>query len=236
MAIQRVTLAQFSDDLRERWESVPFWTAEEARLSINEALRWWNIFTGTWKVTVVMGILAFEHMIQVPAATLAPLLYTRRVSYLERPLAYSSLFDLDHGRPGWESEHTGMGGDVPRSIRKWAPAGFDRIMIWPAPHYHCTTLTLEGVSYAPQLLVSTDFVDIEEAEFQAILGESLHLAAFKEGGARWESTFRYHREFLAAAADRNARLRSSEYFRRYLGADFGREQHKIREPVEAGAA
>jgi len=231
MAISRVTLSSISGQLRDRWESVPYWSPEEARLALNEALRTWNMLTGTWKRKVVLGIEAYEHWIPVPGA----LLYTTRISYLERPLDSSSIFDLDQGRPDWESEHTASGRTVPKVPRKWAPAGLDLFAIWPATHLQCATIVVDGVADTPQLVLDTDFVDLEDSEHSALLGEALHVAAFKEGGTRWESTFRHHKEFLLAASDRNARMKSSKFFRRYMGLDFQRDQHKMREPMEVGA-
>ena len=228
MAITRVTLSTLSGQLRDRWERVPFWTSEESRLALNETLRTWNMLTGTWKRPVVLGLDIMNPWVTVPGA----ILQTTRVSSLERPLGYSSLFDLDFGRPGWESEHTRTGGDVPTIPRKWAPAGLTLLAIWPQTVEGCVTLTVDGVADTPQLVNDADFVDLEDSEHHALVGEALHLAAFKEGGTRWEGTMRYHREFLMAAADRNARLQSSTFFRRYLGRDFQREQHKVREPVE----
>lgn len=228
MTIQNVTLATISGELRDRWERVPFWTEEEARRALNEALRTWNMLTGTWKRPVVLGLTELNPWISVPGA----ILQATRVSSLERPLGYSTLFDLDYGRPGWESEHTRTGGDVPIVPRKWAPAGLTIIAIWPAAADSCTTILLDGVADTPQLVDDSDFVDLEASAHNALIGEALHLASFKEGGQRWEGTMRYHREFLRAAADRNARLKSSVFFRRYLGRDFQRDQKKIREPVE----
>ena len=228
MAIVRITLATLSGQLLDRWERVPFWSSEEARLVLNEALRTWNMLTGMWKRPVVLGLEIRDPWVPLPGA----ILQASRVSSLERPLGYSTLFDLDFGRPGWESEHTRTGGDVPTVPRKWAPAGLTLLAIWPASAEGCTTITVDGVADTPQLVDDDDFVDLKDSELHALLGEALHIAAFKEGGTRWDGTSRYHREFLMAAADRNARLQSSTFFRRYLGGDLNREQHKIREPVE----
>jgi len=231
MSIRQVTLQTISEQLRARWESVPYWTPEEASFAFNEALRTWNMLTGTWKRKVVFGIPAYEHWISVPGT----ILYSTRVSYLERPLDLSSIFDLDNGRQDWESEFTSSGGRVPTTPRKWAPAGLDLMVIWPALHF-CATLTVDGVADTPQLVLDTDFVDLENSEHSALLGFALHVAAFKEGGTRWETTFRYHKEFLLAAGDRNARMKSSKFFRRYMGLDFARDQHKMREPQVAQIA
>ncbi len=230
MAITRVTLATLSGQLRDRWERVPFWSTEESRFALNEALRTWNMLTGTWKRPVVLGLAIRDPWVTLPGA----ILQATRVSSLDRPLGYSSLFDLDYGRPGWEAEHTLFGGDVPTTPRKWAPAGLTLIAIWPAPADGCTTITVDGVADTPQLVDDSDFVDLEDSEHHALIGEALHLATFKEGGTRWEGTMRYHREFLLAAADRNARLQSSTFFRRYLGGDVGRDQKKVREKVQEG--
>lgn len=229
--IQRFTLADLRTQLQDRWESVPFWSPEEARLAINESFRWWNIFTGAWCRRIVFGLPVRTHFLTLPN----PILYRARVLFLERPLTRTSIFDLDYGHPNWQAEFTDMGGSVPRSPRAWAPVGLTGIAIWPASHEGCHSLQVEGVAATPVLLEDTDYADIEESEIQAVLGEALHVAGFKEGGARWKTTDRYHKEFLMAAADRNARIRSVAFFRRYLGLDDDRRFRKLREPVEATA-
>jgi hypothetical protein len=228
--IQRVTLTEIRQSLKDRWESVPFWSDEEARVAINEALAWWNLFTGTWKRRVVIGLDRHQWWIALPA----PITYGVRIQVDEYPLSLSSIWDLDHGRPNWENEHTQTGGDVPTRPMDWAPAGLQLFAIWPAEAIGTHTLVVDGVQDTPTLVEATDYVDLPEVDHGAIIGEALHVAAFKEGGNRWKATENFHKEFLTAAGDQNQLLKRQSFFRKYLGLDKDRFLDPMRVGVRAG--
>ena len=48
MTYTAITLADLKVDMAQRYDESIFWTAEEARLAINEALRDWNLLVGRW--------------------------------------------------------------------------------------------------------------------------------------------------------------------------------------------
>lgn len=228
MPYTAVTLSQLQVSLQEMWETVPFWTSEEARLHINEALRVWNLLTGMWKSQVTVKTPSpTSPWITLPGS----LVYNMRVEFLGKPVGYSSIGDLDYGRPNWEGETTVSGGNVPTTIKHWAPAGLRMIAIWPADSIGDRDLLVDGVATTPILINSGDFIDLGEEEHVAILKYALHVASFKKGGTTFSSTLPHYKEFLLACADRNERLKASLFFRRAMGLDLNRSQRPIRRPI-----
>lgn len=226
MPYQVVTLADLKVLLKARWDDVVFWTDEEARLAINEALRDWNLLTGRWRrrLTLSTGAGTVEYAI---ASTI---LYGMRVKVGTSPaLTPTSILELDLGRPTWRSETTTTGGDVPAVPTLWAPVSIQRIAIWPATAAAGTNnLFVEGVSNTPVLVEDGDFVDLGEEIQGYIVDMALHVAAFKEGGPRWRSTKAFFTAFLQAAAEENSVLKANQAYRRYAGLDRRRDLQKTK--------
>lgn len=215
MPYQTVTLDNLTDQLQERWEGGPFWTAEEARTAFNEGLRVWNMLTGAFKRTIPITTTANQPWISLPD-TLVDNVHVNFASY---PMDITSIFDLDNGRVNWQGETTTTGGGVPTRPTLWAPAGELLMAIWPADAEGGNHLVVDGVRDTPSLVLTTDFVDLGEAEHHAIIGYALHYCTFKEGGQRFAASMKLYREFLSAAADQNARLRASGFFIRAMSDD-----------------
>jgi hypothetical protein len=130
---------------------------------------------------------------------------------------------MDYGYPGWWTQNTKTGGNVPTTPQKWLPLSLAIIAIWPADAVGGNLLTFEGIGNTPQLVNSTDFIDIGNEELNSIVGYALHTLAFKEGGARFESTLPYFVNFLQAAAGENDQLQLSAEFRHITGVDLNRQ-------------
>lgn len=221
MAYVAITLADLRVGMTQRWDSAVFWTDEEARLAINEALRDWNLLVGRWARRVALSTGAGT----VEYAVGTTLLYSARVSMLSGlPLHPSSLIELDLARPTWRSETTASGGSVPTIPTIWAPVSLQRIAIWPATAAGgVNNLLIDGVSATPVLVEDADFVDLGEELHDPLLDYALHVAAFKEGGARWQATLPYFYTLLQLAAQENSLLKVSKSFRRFAGLDRRRD-------------
>jgi hypothetical protein len=228
MAYTTTTLAQLRIGMEERWDSTIFWTPEEARLAINEALRFWNLLVGRWARlrTLSTGAGTVEYDLG------ATLIYGTRVSMAGGlPLTVTSTTELDPGRPTWRSETTASGGDVPPIPTLWAPISLQRIAIWPATAGIVVNgLLVNGVAATPVLVEEADTVDLGEELHDPLLDFALHVAAFKEGGPRWQATLPYFTSFLQAAAEENALLKTSKAFRRAAGLD----QRRALQPIRSG--
>lgn len=218
MTYTQVNLTTILTRLGERTDASPYWTDREKTSSINETLRTWNLLTGMWKVPVVIPTTAGTVWYALPST----MVYETRLEFNGRGIDPDSVFSLDNGRPGWEGETTATGGDVPIRPTLWIPGGLNLFAIWPADAIGGNSLVVDGVRRTPVLSVSTDFIDIGEAELDAILGECVHYLAFKEGGQRWAITQQLHKNFLLACAEQNARLNSSVFFRNAMGLDLNR--------------
>ena len=195
---QQYTLTQILQLLAFKYDSVPFWSTDEAVDAINEALLMWNLMTGFWKDTITLTTsLTANYDYDLPDS----IVFGMRVEFNGKPLNLSSRFDMDGGHPGWQSQTTADGGNVPNEPKNWLPLSMARIAIWPADAVGGNTLTVNGVSDTPLLVDAGDFIDIGAEELGVILGYALHVLSFKEGGARFAATAHYFTEFLQSAAD-----------------------------------
>ena len=221
MPYTQTTLAELQTHMAQRWDQVVFWTAEEARLALNEALREWNLLTGRWRTTVPLSIAAGDPEIPLPGA----ITYGMRVTTATgAPLIPTSLLELDLGHPPWRLQTTATGGDVPLVPTLWAPVSLTRIAIWPtAPAAAPDFLLLDGVLRTPVLILPTDPVNLGEEIVDVVTDFALHVAAFKEAGDRWRATRPYFEAFLQAAADENALLKQNQAYRRWAGLDRRRD-------------
>src|SRR5262245_14909023 len=116
MPYTTTTLADLQTLMVQRWDQVVFWTSEEARLALNEALRDWNLLTGRWRTRVTVDVSAGDPNVALPAA----MTYGMRVTTAAgSPLFPTSLIEFDLGRPSWRLETIADGGDVPTVPTLW---------------------------------------------------------------------------------------------------------------------
>ncbi len=226
MSYNAITLATLKTRLAERYESSAFWTGEEARLAINEGLRFWNLLTGTWKTRITLDTAASTWEYALPAS----MLYRMRVEWDGHPLSPSGLFDLDYGRPSWMTETTASGGSVPTQPIIWAPISLQLIAIWPSdavPHH---TLTLDGVANTPILVADGDFLDLGEETVSLLLDYALHVLSFTRGGIWFQATMPALQRFLTAAAEENRLIKTSQIYRRMMGLDLHRKYQPLSDP------
>lgn len=216
MPYSRVTLATLRTTLQAKWDDVPFWTPVEATLAINETLQWYNLGTGVWRQRVNLTTVAD----QVVYSTPAPLWMPVRMEFNGQPIAMSSLTDLDNGRPEWQSETTADAG-VPSAPQFWAPIGLTQFAIWPADALGNNSLLMDGVLNTPVLTNDGDYIDLDDSELDPVLGEALHIAAFKDP-SRWPRTQAWHVNFLTTLRSHNQRLDASNLFRQAQGTDNSR--------------
>jgi hypothetical protein len=216
-----VTLADLKVGMAQRWDGTPFWTEEEARLAINEALRFWNLLVGRWHTRVIQSIVGGQLAYPLPAG----LTFAARVKIAGvGGLIVTSTPELDFGRPQWRSETTTTGGDVPTTPIHWAPQGLQTIVLWPTPAGAIVNgLIVDGVANTPILTADGQFVDLGEELHDPILDFALHVAAFKEGGPRWAATHEFYTTFLKLAAEENKLLKASRAYRTFAGLDRRRD-------------
>jgi hypothetical protein len=215
------TLATLQALMVQRWDTVVFWTTEEARLALNEALREWNLLTGRWRTRVTLTATGGVPEIALPSS----MTYGMRVATASGwPLIPSSIAEFDLGRPSWRRETISSGGIVPGQPMIWAPVSLTQIAIWPALAVTtAAALSCDGVLATPILVNPTDTVDLGEEIIGVIVDFALHIAAFKEGAARWRATRPYFDTFLSAAAEKNALLKTHQAYRRFAGLDRTRD-------------
>jgi hypothetical protein len=215
------TLAELKVVMAQRWDQVVFWTAEEARLALNEALREWNLLTGRWRTRVTLSITANNPEIDLPASMTYGM---RLVTQSGTPLIPSSLLELDLAMPQWRVHTTSSGGAIPTVPTLWAPISLTRVAVWPTyPIDTPTALYADGVLRTPVLVLDTDTVNLGDEIIDVLVDMALHVAAFKEAGHRWRATRAYFDAFLQAAAEENGLLKQNQAYRRFAGLDRRRD-------------
>lgn len=226
MAYTSVTLAELRVSMIQRWDGSVFWTPEEARLAINEALRDWNLLVGRWHTNQPISTVAGLHEYSI-ATTLT---YGTRVQLATgAPLWPTSIVELDLARPSWRGETIASGGVVPVRPFFWAPISLQQIVIWPATLGGVNDLLAEGIAMTPVLVDEADFVDMGQELLDPLLDYALHVVSFKEGGPRWRLTLEYYRTFLQLAAQENSLLKASKAYRRFAGLDRTRDYRKTKD-------
>lgn len=201
--------------VQDRYESVPWWTPEDALGAFNETLRTYNLLTGRWKSRETITTVANTYLYTASAA----MLYKMRITVNTLPLSPSSREDLNNGRSRWRSETTLSGGDVPTRPMLWAPISLRTFYIWPADAVGGLTLTLDGVAATPVLVDEGDTLDLSDDTLNALVGCTLHTLSFSKGGQFFQATQGYWRSFLAACAEENSQLKTSQLYRRLMGWD-----------------
>ena len=213
MGYQQIQLQDFRNLVYEQLDqNRSFWLQDEIDRYIRQSLRVFNVLCGFWRGKIDIGpAIAGQVWYDIPGLT-----YALRVEANHRPLGVSSLWDLDYGRPTWESDQTSVN-DAPSTIQSWAPAGVNLIAIWPASAAGGESLVVEGVVSAPQPVGDTDYVDIGKEELNILLDYIQHIAQFKEGGQEFQVSQENMKTFLRGAAARNAMLMESSKFRMWMG-------------------
>lgn len=227
MAYTAVTLATLQTRLNERVENSAFYATAELTLAINEALRLWNLYTGTWRRRVTIALTPASDSYFVLPQTLT---FPMRIAQGTTPMEKSSLHDLDHGKPGWEGQLIGDAG-IPTAPSVWAPASLTLIAYWPRVIATGVTLTVDGVSDTPVLASAGDFIDLNESRHNVLLDYAKHYLSIKRGGMELQATSAALVAFLEAAADENELFRASSFFRWAMARDDKLVTAPFREPA-----
>jgi len=220
MPYTQVTLSQLVQEVKNRWESQPFWTDAEAVVYLNQGLRFWNLLTGKWqKKELLLTPFPLSPYIDLPGS----LTYGSRVTFGPGPcLEFASIPELDRLHPRWRGETTASGGAVPATPRRWAPLGLTRIALWPQDAIGGKQVLVDGCAATPILVNPGDFADMGSQDLNAITGMAVYLGSFKRGASAILAAKPLLNDFMQAALQQNDRLRFSAYFRKVLSLDKGR--------------
>lgn len=225
MAYTQVTRAQLRGRLQDRYTGDPFWSVTEANDAINEALRYFNLYTGYWRGTATANTTINNPFVTVPAT----LTYRTRVFVAGRVLDRRSILEFYRMQRNWRTQTTASGSPVPTTMRRWAPIGLGAVAIWPADAVGNTQLTFDAVKLTPILTADGQFIDLGQEEEGLILDESLWILSFKQP-SRMDQLRSRHQTFLMGCVERNDQLRKSSYFREALGLDAEQRLEPARVP------
>jgi hypothetical protein len=202
------TLADLRTQLAFRWDSSPFWSQTDADRAINESLLLWNALTGYWKQRITITIPANDPYATVPGT----MVQHTAVSIGGLPLSKGSLFGLSMARPNWRRETIATTG-LPTAPQVWAAISLNAFVIWPAMTTD-TSVSVDGIRQTPRLVNAGDFLDIGDDTVNTLLGYALHAAALKAPASLSQRTQQYLTDFLEEAAEQNAALRATDWYKR----------------------
>lgn len=223
MPYNRINYLELQDLMEDRvGNNGVFWSNEEFRAALNEAICLWQAGTGEWiarsAVTLTAGHDAFY---DVPKQIVS----LTRVTLGGSPLVKVSESDLDYGFPGWTA--------VTGTPTMWAPVGLNKFAIYPQPTTS-TTVTLEGFGEGQVLTADSD-INLGDEEVARILDYTQWYLSFKEGvteGAQTPEPLLTN--FFQAVMLRNTRLQAVAQFRRFLGQDFNEGERPAKQPAGRG--
>lgn len=221
MAHTQVSLSQLLIQLSSAYENSPFWTATEATYALNEALLMWNLLTQMWAKRITLPTTASGVYYNLPSI----IVQGARVEWNEHILKRATLWEMDAARPSWENQTIHTGGSVPSRPTYWVPVGLTTIAIWPADTVAANALSIDGVTSTPQLILSTDKINLGREEQGAIIAYALHVLSFKGDRTRWHGSVDLYKKFVFTAANKNKRLFNSALFRRFLSVDTQQDQN-----------
>lgn len=232
MSYQQVTLATMQQRLAERYESSPYWTAEEARRALNEGLRIFSAATGFWREAVLTQTVPNDPYVALPGT----LVGGSRVTWNELPLESASLADFDYAIPNWRGTTTASPGAPARPLY-WARVGLSQLAIYPADAYVSIagthSLIINGIRSTPVMTNPSDFVNLGQEQHDILLGYAAHVLAFKLGGDALVATYPAWLALLKAAGDLNREFAASLFYRRVMGLDQLRRSLPSEKPVQS---
>lgn len=232
MSYQQVTLATLRARLSDRFDAVPFWSAEESRRALNEGLRVFSAATGFWREPLLLQTVPNDPYVALSNS----MVQGTRVQWNDLPLEPASLFDLDYSIPNWRGATTASGGAHPSRPVYWARISLTQLAIYPADAYNTVggthSLLINGVRNTPVLTLDTDWVDLGQEQLDVLLGYALHVLAFKLGGQALIATYPGWLAFLTAAGRESKEFAATAFYRSVMGLD---QQRRLMPPEKAVA-
>lgn len=203
-AYARTTLANIKDLLTAKvGNNSTFWTNEEKRDAINEALCVWQLMTGSFSTVFSVGAGGGTVFNAVPKQIGS----VNRILFNGVPLSPISLWELDMGMPGWQGT-TG-------TPAFWTPVGIDQFAIYPQPT--SGNFRLEGYAESPRLNADGDFIQVGDEELTRLLDYAHHYLSFKEGIPELQATMGGFKRYLKAVSLRNMRIVATTFYRKFMG-------------------
>ena len=204
-AYNSVSLTQFIVIVRGNLGPANFWTDSEITQFINAGLRTYNVLTGFWSGTKTLSTAPNKPYYALGSN----LVFGARISLNGQVLDPGSVYEWDQQDPNWMSER-----GLPLM---WAPVGLGIIALNPIPPAGGDTLTVQGISVTPVLVLPGDKINIGREDFNALADYITHTLQVKVGGAEFQSSKVAMQAFMKAAVVRNEKLRSTTFYRRIIG-------------------
>lgn len=248
MAYARTTFEQLKDQLSERvGGATAFWNDFEKEEAINEALAVWQLLVGEFSTLAFLPMVDEYLTVYDPASGLVNMVDTvdttveapmplsiKRIQQIRATevetggettliidtvkLIQASLPDLDKGiDPAFRTSTA-----TTSTVRYWAPQGINKVIANPLAN---TTLQVDYYRGNRLLTNNTDYVQLGDEELDRVLGYAVWYLNVKSGTQEAFATTKPLKDmFFLAAKLRNSKLRGSQLYKDFLGADYGENQ------------
>lgn len=182
-----------------------YWTLDEGRYALTEAMRVWQALTGALRAEVEVPVAAGTVWFNAPRQ----LVTVSRMAVVGVPLTQYGVDELDAEFGDWEAA-------TPTTVpKRWTSEGATLLAIHPPPTFDLV-LTMEGP--ADVALLGKGPIDIGDEELTRLLAYAHNpYMTFKEHPPELASEAMAR--LAKAAGERNAELRNSDIYRRYAGMD-----------------
>lgn len=116
------------------------------------------------------------------------------------PMAVDAITNGDDFNINWQALPQGP----PRGAYT---SGLNQLILWPGPDSSPYGAVVSVVQNMPVPILAGDLVQVGRDDYDSILDEAQHLAAFKMGGQEFADTFPLHGNFIKRATLYNSKLR-----------------------------
>ena len=215
-----------------------FWTSFEREMALNEALSVWQVLVGefstqaTWAAASAADSLEESYdpssgaMTWAIGTATAPLplsiwrigtvgTYTTQGLATYPKVTQVSAPELDYSSPGWRAL-------AATTLESWAPYGLNKVVF---PVHTSVTLAVDYFRGDKPLPLATSYIQLGDEEVQAILSYAVWQLNIKCGTSEaFELTKPLGEMLVLAAQLRNQKLRGTQLYKDFLGADKGESE------------
>lgn len=132
---------------------------------------------------------------------------TLQVRVNDRNIPVNALERIDFGFPDWQHTAGAAGVEAPPiTAGQESP---NLIALYKVPNDVAYSITVDTVRNALTLSADSDRIQLSDEIIGPLLGECVHIALFKDGGAEFQASLPLHRTFWQSALEYNSALKAN---------------------------
>ena len=198
-----------------------FWSTSEINAYIAEALRVWNVLTGS-NVDIYSSVAVIPNqqvytIAQITGGSSDPLFILRLESATDSTtFGTIDLRILSHYTPTWFSQ-------TDTTIQNWCQVGQNNLVLYPKTT-SSLLLNVYAVDRAEVPTGDSSTIQVSEEDMPAIIDYCTFIARLKESGSEFQESIGLLQNFLKAAARYNSMILQTSLYRKVMGTPFQTRQ------------